>query len=322
MKNYFSILFFTLSVCASHAQTPSYVKTLEAFKIHFNENNPQGIFELFGDGMQQKVNLQTTTNIITTFSSNFGNIKSFKFLEKQAQAETYVMTFEKGKQKTQLVLNKNEEIIGLLFQPYDDPNAVAVFDRNTSDFQLPFEGEWFTFWGGDNRAVNYHVINKTQKGAFDFVIRNKRGQSFDKSGTRNEDYFAFGKPLYALCDATVHKVITGVRDNKPGEMNAGQPTGNTVMLKTANEEYIVYAHFEEGTILVKEGDTVKAGQKLGNCGNSGNSSEPHLHLHLQDGENMLDAFGAKTFFNTLMVNGEIKEDYSPVQGDFISPIED
>lgn len=322
MIKFLSITMILFNVTIASAQTPSYVTVLESFKNNFNTNNPQGVFNLFGDAMQEQVNLETVTAIVATFASNFGSIKEFQFLQQQGQVETYLTIFEKGKQKTQLVLNESNQIIGLLFQPYDDPTETALFDRNTTPLQLPFKGEWFTFWGGDNKAINYHVTNKTQRGAFDFVIRNKRGQSFEKSGTRNEDYFAFGKPLYAVCDATVHKVITGIKDNKPGEMNASQPTGNTVILKTKNEEFIVYAHFEEGTIQVKEGDYVKKGQKLGACGNSGNSSEPHLHLHIQDSDNMLDAFGAKTFFEKIIVNGEVKEDYSPVQGDFISAIEE
>ena len=90
------------------------------------------------------------------------------------------------------------------------------------------------------------------------------------------------------------------------------------MLKTENNEYIVYSHFEKETIVVKEGDTVQQGQYLGNCGNSGNSSEPHLHFSLQDGPNRISAMGAKTYFAALYVNGEFKADYSPVKGDKIT----
>ena len=101
-------------------------------------------------------------------------------------------------------------------------------------------------------------------------------------------------------------------------MNPGQPTGNTVVLKTDNNEYIFYAHFENSTIKVKEGQRVKKGQYLGNCGNSGNSTEPHLHLHMQDGPDLRADIGVKCHFEALMVNGERKEDYSPVRLDYIS----
>jgi murein DD-endopeptidase MepM/ murein hydrolase activator NlpD len=185
---------------------------------------------------------------------------------------------------------------------------------------LPFKGEWFTFWGGDNKRENYHVVNKSQKGAFDFIIYGKNGKSYQKSGTRNEDYYAFGKALFAVCDATVVRVITGIPDNRPSQMNPANALGNSVMLKTDNNEYIVYAHFMEGSIKVTEGQKVRSGQYLGDCGNSGNSSEPHLHLHIQDDANSLAATGATFYFDSLLVNGEVKTDYSPVKGDTIAPI--
>jgi murein DD-endopeptidase MepM/ murein hydrolase activator NlpD len=63
---------------------------------------------------------------------------------------------------------------------------------------------------------------------------------------------------------------------------------------------------------------VKQGQLLGLCGNSGNSSEPHLHFHQQNIENLNKATGVKCFFSKLEVNGILKTDYSPVKGDKIS----
>ena len=104
-------------------------------------------------------------------------------------------------------------------------------------------------------------------------------------------------------------------------MNPAQALGNSVTLLTDKGEYIVYAHFEKGTVKVKQGDRIQRGQLLGNCGNSGNSSEPHLHLHMQDGPNMLTAVGIKVFFDQLLVNKEIREDYSPVRLDRIRAIE-
>jgi murein DD-endopeptidase MepM/ murein hydrolase activator NlpD len=159
------------------------------------------------------------------------------------------------------------------------------------------------------------VINKTHQGAFDFVVLDKNDKTFERSGTRNEDYFAFGKPLYAVCDAEVVEVITGVHDNPPGRMNPAQPFGNMITLKTASNEFIVYAHFEEATIRVKKGDKVKKGQQLGNCGNSGNSSQPHLHFHLQDRAANFQAIGATSYFQNISVNGGLEKEYSPVKND-------
>jgi murein DD-endopeptidase MepM/ murein hydrolase activator NlpD len=73
--------------------------------------------------------------------------------------------------------------------------------------------------------------------------------------------------------------------------------------------------------MVEEGQEVRQGEVLARCGNSGNTTEPHLHLSLQNTINMQDATGAKLYFDQLSVNGEIKTDYLPVKEDFIRNLE-
>jgi murein DD-endopeptidase MepM/ murein hydrolase activator NlpD len=91
-------------------------------------------------------------------------------------------------------------------------------------------------------------------------------------------------------------------------------------LKTTNNEFILYAHLKEGSIVVEEGQDIVQGELLGQCGNSGNSTEPHLHLSLQNDVEMFNSTGAKLYFDKLIVNGEEKEDYLPVKEDFIKNI--
>ncbi len=69
---------------------------------------------------------------------------------------------------------------------------------------------------------------------------------------------------------------------------------------------------------MKQGQKVSTGALLGLCGNSGNSSEAHLHFHLQNTEDMTKATGAKCYFDQLKVNGVLKSDYSPFKGEKIS----
>ena len=90
-----------------------------------------------------------------------------------------------------------------------------------------------------------------------------------------------------------------------------------MIIKTATGEYVFFAHFKQHSIVVKQGQKVSTGELLGLCGNSGNSTEPHLHFHLQNDEDMVKATGAKCYFDQLKVNGILKLDYSPVKGDKI-----
>ena len=182
---------------------------------------------------------------------------------------------------------------------------------------MPFKGEWTVFWGGDTKELNYHVEYEAQKGAFDIIITDENGKSHNNNGERNEDYYAFGKELIAPCEAEVVLVVDGIKDNKPGEFNPIYIPGNTVILKTKNGEYLFFAHFQQNSIVVKQGQKVKKGELLGLCGNSGNSSEPHLHFHLQNVEDMNKATGAKSYFEEIYVNGRLKKDYSPIKNEKI-----
>ncbi len=307
-------ILFSLSALG---QTPLYQETMKLFQKNYNANDGQATFDMMDPVMQESISLKAITAIIDNYNENFGKMESYQFKSRQLVAETYEAQFERGKQNIVIAANPEGKMIGLWFQPAEE-EAAAKFERNSTRMQLPFKGEWFTFWGGDTKRENYHVLYKPQRGAFDFIVLDENNKSYQRSGTRNEDYYAFGKPIYSVCDARVYKVGTGVEDNRPTQMNPNQAFGNYVVLKTENDEYIFYAHFEYDTIKVAEGDEVKQGQYLGNCGNSGNSSEPHLHLHIQDGPNALNDNGAKCYFESIMVNGELKSDYSPVKGDRIS----
>ncbi len=116
--------------------------------------------------------------------------------------------------------------------------------------------------------------------------------------------------------------VDGVHDNVPGEMNTIFVPGNTVIIKHAAGEYSLFAHFKQNSIRVKTGDKITKGQLIGLCGNSGNSSEAHLHYQLQDKPFFAAEASVKVFFDKLNVKRaektESKSDYSPVRGDVIS----
>ncbi|MFJ8001188.1 M23 family metallopeptidase [Streptomyces sp. NPDC096310] len=117
---------------------------------------------------------------------------------------------------------------------------------------------------------------------------------------RNRDFPAFGEPLLAVADATVVRASDVQRDHLSRNSlpalvylmliesavreigGAHRITGNQVVLDLGNGAYAMYAHLQRGSLQVRAGDRVTAGQLLGRCGNSGNSTEPHLHFQLMD----------------------------------------
>ena len=71
------------------------------------------------------------------------------------------------------------------------------------------------------------------------------------------------------------------RNVTPGVISAEQPLGNHVVLSLDGGTFLVLAHLQRGSVQVKAGDTAREGQVLGRCGNSGHTSEPHIHIHHQ-----------------------------------------
>ncbi len=311
------LLLLFVCVGVAKSQEAQLNAAMEKFKQHFNAQELDSIYAMAGPSFKAAINKATLSNVMKQYYEAFGAIDSVAISKSQGTIAVYTGYFNKGINDIAIRLNDDNLFEGFRFLPTAQADATPKMERNLTKMQFPLTGDWYVYWGGDTKAQNYHVIDNAQRRAFDLVVV-KNNKSFERSGTRNEDYYAFGKPITAVCDATVVNVITGVHDNKPGEMNPSQALGNSVTLKTEAGEYIVYAHFQEGTLVVKEGDSVTKGQYLGNCGNSGNSTEPHLHLHIQDGLKMISSVGIKCFFESLTVNGTVQNDYSPVQGETIS----
>lgn len=193
--------------------------------------------------------------------------------------------------------------------------------RNKTTLYLPFKGSWFVFWGGDTKKLNAHHNVPNQKFAFDLDAIDKNGKRYKRRGKKNEDYYSFGKKILAPADGVVVEFVDGIRDNKPGLMNDYFIFGNTIIIKHRKNEISVLAHLRQGSLKVKAGDKVKKGQIIALCGNSGNSSEPHLHYHLQDNEIIQKGKGIKIFFKDVKLFAKGKEifykEYSPRKKDCI-----
>ncbi len=229
--------------------------------------------------------------------------------------------FERSVVDFTLVLDDHDKIVGMAFRP--PPPAVLVPKRNLTPMGLPFQGEWYVLWGGETKELNRHHDLRNQCFAFDFVIMDGAGKTHTGDGTTNEDYYAFGQPVLAPADGRVTDVINGVRDNAPGSPNGSCACGNAVAIEQREHEVTLIGHMKQGSIQVKPGDLVKRGQLLGLCGNSGMSSEPHIHFHMQNTPVVQDGIGMNCLFDRVVVirdgNTEMKVDYSPIKGDAIKP---
>lgn len=164
-----------------------------------------------------------------------------------------------------------------------EPEAPSAFldYRTKTALALPFDGEWMVLWGGHTTRDNYHVTMSDQRFAYDFLVVSG-GWHFTGDGSRNENYYCFGRSILAPGSGVVVSVVNTVPDNEPGINNWNEFLGNHVILDHGNGEYSFLCHLKQGSVTVRLGDQVTQGQLLGLCGNSGGSDLPHLHYHLQN----------------------------------------
>jgi murein DD-endopeptidase MepM/ murein hydrolase activator NlpD len=320
MRNILFLLSLAFATGNIFAQTEKsvYKAVAEAFEKEYNQSNYDSIFTMFSPEMQNALPINKTREFFTGLKSQAGQILQRDFLNYENQVyASYKTKFERALFAVNISVDNNSKINGLFIKPFKAADLPKIV-RNQTKLILPFNEKWNVYWGGDTKALNYHVDVESQKNALDFLIMDKSGKSYRTDGKTNEDYYAFGKELIAPCDGEIVLAVDGVKDNTPGEMNSFDLGGNTLILRTAANEFLVLCHFKHQSIKVKEGQKVVQGQVLGQCGNSGHSSEAHLHFHIQNVEDINIATGVKCYFDKIMANGQLKNDYSPVKNEVVS----
>ena len=167
---------------------------------------------------------------------------------------------------------------------------------------------------GHRRAMipidgSYYIA---QRFAIDWVKIDDRGRTFSGDSLKNSSYYAYGNDALAVADGIVTEIKDGIPENVPGVNSRAVPItletvgGNHVIVDIGGGHYAFYAHLQPGSIRVKMGEHVKRGQILGLVGNSGNSTEPHLHFHISDASSPLGSEGIPYAFETLNVMGKCR----------------
>jgi hypothetical protein len=147
-----------------------------------------------------------------------------------------------------------------------------------------------------------------QRYAIDWVQFGDDNKTYSGNPKDNHSYHCFGQEAYAVADAAVVEVKDGIPENVPNEnpavpINFETVAGNHVNLDLGGGVYAMYAHLQPGSIRVKVGDHVTPGQVIGLVGNTGNSSEPHLHFQLMNHNSPLASEGLPYTFANFYVAG-------------------
>jgi murein DD-endopeptidase len=169
----------------------------------------------------------------------------------------------------------------------------------------PFGGDhWLAANGPSNTSGHRRALIPidgraaiAQRFAIDWVRLRDDGKTFQGDEKDNKNYLAYGTEALAVADGVVTETKDGIPQNIPGENSRAVPItletvgGNHVILDIGGGNFAFYAHLQPGSLRVKLGDKVRRGQVVGLVGNSGNSTEPHLHFHIENGNSPLGAEG-------------------------------
>ena len=165
-------------------------------------------------------------------------------------------------------------------------------------------GVWLTANGPANETGHRRALipiagtpSIAQRFAIDYVRVGDDNKTFTGDQLKNDSYHAQGDDALAVANGTVVAAKDSIPENVPGATSRAVPItletvgGNHVIIDIGGGKHAFYAHLQPGSLKVKVGDRVRRGQVIGLVGNSGNSTEPHLHFHISDGNSPLGSEG-------------------------------
>ncbi|MHA2357423.1 MAG: M23 family metallopeptidase [Candidatus Heimdallarchaeaceae archaeon] len=190
--------------------------------------------------------------------------------------------------------------------------------KNKNQYIFPLKGAWMAINTFDNPYE--HRRMHSQEFGFDLGLLDEEMNFIPPKGTKNELFGFYGKEVLAIADGKVVDIFDGIPENpSAGELLPEEKmreiiglygykplaAGNFIVVEHSENESSFYAHLIPDSIKVKKGEKVKQGQVLGQIGNSGNSSAPHLHFQLMQGPDFLTARGLPCYFtNITAIEGE------------------
>ncbi len=145
--------------------------------------------------------------------------------------------------------------------------------------------------------------------AIDFVQLDRENRLFTGPVDRLSSYPYYGVPVYAVADGVIVSAQDGAADETPGRLPSGKTLatlpGNYIVLDIGSGHFAFYAHLKPASLRVKTGDRVRQGDVLGLLGNTGNTSNPHLHFHVMNGPSPLASSSLPYVISKLSSSGVV-----------------
>ncbi len=191
-----------------------------------------------------------------------------------------------------------------------------------NDLTFPVLGRSYLAWAGSGLKSNQQMAVRFQRHAIDIVDAPPGVTRFkERLGEANGDFEIWGRPIACPLSGIVLEAIDGVRDHEkmgPKHCYSYSAMGNAYVIQVAANRFMVFAHLKRHSLRFKAGDKVERGEILGAVGNSGQSTEPHLHFHIQNHPFPGKGSGVRFGFSNMTVNGTaIHKGYEPQRGDWV-----
>jgi len=221
---------------------------------------------------------------------------------KKMRNEPFITAYKKGEKFSIFIY-----IVLIVVFGYYNVGAIKSYTVQEASLELTFplrDGTYYVGQGGNHPMMNYHQIAPSQKFALDILKINAFGVRAKGLFPKDlEKYYIFEDDLVSPCTGEVIEAENDFVDHIPPETDTEHVTGNYVkLLCDHHDAYVYIAHMKQGSVVVSEGKRVEEGQLIGKVGNSGNTTEPHLHIHAElDGEGVPITFNGKFLVrNSLM----------------------
>ena len=261
---------------------------------------------LFEQRWSEGVIRQRTGEEELTISANTGlAVRSIQFLLHAYERLTYVEVTAVGRtQATVAGAHAGQRVQAHCQSP-------VTYHEQQTDFYFPLAGTWWAVQAGD--WSDFHKTEVySQPFAVDFVKLGAEGRAHQGSGRVLSDHHSWHQPVYAAAGGKVAYVCFDMPDMAPGAIpdqavmrgDMRRLLGNAVAISHANGEFSYYAHLQQASLEVNEGEMIRRGTLLGRVGNSGNSPGPHLHFHVMNGPNLFIDQGLPFQFSHFEAGGQ------------------
>lgn len=152
------------------------------------------------------------------------------------------------------------------------------------DLASPLRGTHVVLNGGVSPFTNAHFRRPAQGYALDILGVNAFGARASLFGSSKdlESYVIYGEPIFSPCNGKISVAVDDLPDHIPPAEDTENLAGNHVLIECRGIK-VLLAHMRQHSVRVTVGEIVAVGDPLGEVGNSGNTSEPHLHIHAERG---------------------------------------